>query len=118
MSCGRNSAISTKVSIPHNHISNTNPILEMPREKIKVVLPDGKEKEGTSFETTPLDIAKSISNSLPDKVVVAKVKYLKRVGTLDQGLVNPDAEKDEQGEHWELYDSFRPFEGDCELKLI
>ena len=36
----------------------------MPRQKIKIVLPDGKEKEGTSFETTALDIAKSLSNSL------------------------------------------------------
>lgn len=80
-------------------------------------MPDGKEKEGTSFETTPLDIAKQISNSLVDKIVVAKVKFLNRVGTLDTGLVNPDAEGD-SGETWELYDSFRPLEGDCELKLI
>ena len=41
----------------------------MPRQKIRVVLPDGKEKEGTSFETTALDIAKSLSNSLAEKVV-------------------------------------------------
>lgn len=81
------------------------------------MLPDGKEKEGTSFETTPLDIAKSISNSLVDKIVVAKVKFLNRVGTLDTGLVDPEAESD-SGEAWELYDSFRPLEGDCELKLI
>lgn len=59
------------------------------------MLPDGKEKEGTSFETTPLDIAKSLSNSLPDKVVVAKVKYTNRIGTLDSGLINPDAENAE-----------------------
>lgn len=82
------------------------------------MLPDGKEKEGMSFETTALDIAKQISNSLVDKIVVAKVKYLNRVGTLDQGLINPDAENADQGEQWELYDSFRPFEGDCELKLV
>lgn len=92
--------------------------IDMPREPIKIKLPDGKEKEGVSFVTTALDIAKSISNSLPDKVCVAKVKYSRRVGTLDDGLVNPDAEKAEQGELWELYDSFRPFEGDCELKLL
>lgn len=49
--------------------------------------------------------------------MVAKVKYSNRVGTLDDGLVNPDAEKD-AAEKWELYDSFRPFEGDCELKLL
>lgn len=68
--------------------------------------------------TTPLDVAKQLSNSLPDKVVVAKVKFLTRVGSLDEGLVNPDAEKDQAGDHWELYDSFRPLEGDCELKLL
>ena len=82
------------------------------------MLPDGKEKEGISFETTALDIAKQISNSLAEKIVVAKVKFLNRVGTLDQGLFNPLAEGDEQGEQWELYDSFRPLEGDCELKLL
>jgi threonyl-tRNA synthetase len=36
---------------------------------------------------------------LPDKVCVAKVKYSNRVATLDEGLVNPDAEKKgEEGE--------------------
>ena len=74
-------------------------------------------KEGISFKTTPLDIAKQISNSLPDKVVVAKVRYTNRVATLDDGLINPDAEK-EESEQWLLYDSFRPLEGDCDLKLI
>ncbi len=69
--------------------------IEMPRQKIRIILPDGKEKEGTSFETTALDIAKQLSNSLPEKVVVAKVKFLNRVGTLDTGLINPDAENAE-----------------------
>ena len=92
--------------------------IEMPREAIKVTLPDGKVKEGTSFVTTPLDIAKSLSNSLPDKVCVAKVRYTRRIATLDDGLINPDADKAEEGELWELYDSFRPLEGDCDLKLL
>ena len=83
-----------------------------------MLLPDGKEKEGVSFETTPLDIAKSISNSLPDKVVVAKVKYAKKVATLDEGLMDPNVDKAGEGDKWELYDSFRPLEGDCELKLV
>jgi threonyl-tRNA synthetase len=90
----------------------------LPREPIKVKLPDGKEKEGVSFQTTPLEIAKSISNSLPDKVVVAKVRYTRRVATLDDGLINPNEEKGEEGEAWELVDSTRPLEGDCDLKLI
>lgn len=93
--------------------------IELPKVPIVITLPDGKTKEGTSFVTTPLDIAKMLSNSLPDKVVVSKVRFTNRVGTLDEGLINPVAEgKEENGESWELYDSFRPLEGDCELKLI
>jgi hypothetical protein len=56
-------------------------------------LPNGTEKEGISFQTTPLEVAKMISNSLPDKVVVAMVLYTRIVATLDDGLVNPDEEK-------------------------
>jgi threonyl-tRNA synthetase len=55
---------------------------------------------------------------LPDKVVVAKVKYSNKVGTLDEGLFDPNEFSAEEGGAWTLYDSFRPFEGDCELKLI
>jgi len=47
----------------------------LPKNPIKIKLPDGKEKEGTSFVTSPLDVAKQISNSLADKVVVSHVKY-------------------------------------------
>lgn len=65
-----------------------------------------------------MDVAKQISNSLPDKVLVAKVKYLNRLGTLDAGLVNPEDEHSDAGDHWEVIDSFRPLEGDCEIKLL
>ena len=109
------------VSFNHNDVEMMLIILkyiELPRQKIKIVLPDGKEKEGTSFETTALDVAKQISNSLPDKVLVAKVKYLNRLGTLDTGLVNPEDEHGDAGDHWEVFDSFRPLEGDCEIKLL
>lgn len=91
--------------------------IEMPRKPIKIVLPDGKEKEGTSFVTTPMDIAKQLSNSLPEKVVVAKVKFISKVGTLDDGLVDPTVDK-AQEDKWELYDATRPLEGDCELQLL
>lgn len=52
--------------------------------------------------------------------MVAKVKYSKRVATLDEGLINPEEkEKSEDGgENWIMYDSFRPLEGDCEIKLL
>lgn len=36
--------------------------LAMPHNPITITLPDGKVKEGVSFETTPLNIAKGISS--------------------------------------------------------
>ena len=65
----------------------------MPRKPISVTLPDGAVKEGTSWETTPLDIAKSISSGLANVVVGAKVN----------GVV------------WDLT---RRLEGDCSLSLL
>jgi hypothetical protein len=59
---------------------------------ITVVLPDGAKKSGVKDVTTPLDVANEISKSLAKKVVVAKV----------------------DGEVWDL---FRPLEGDCSLSL-
>jgi threonyl-tRNA synthetase len=55
---------------------------------------------------------------LPDKVIVAKVKYSNRIANLDEGLVNPEEEEGHAGENWILQDAFRPLEGDCELKLL
>ena len=55
-------------------------------------MPDGSVKTGKSFETKPFDIAKGISSQFADKCIVAKVKYAKRVATLDEGLLNPEAE--------------------------
>ena len=46
-------------------------------------MPDGSIKTGKSFETSPFDIAKGISSQFADKIIVAKVKYTKRVATLD-----------------------------------
>lgn len=91
---------------------------EFPREDIKITLGDGKTKDGTSFKTTPFDIAKSISSQFAKQVIVAKVKYSRRVATLDEGLLNPEAEegKDEQ-DQWFYWDANRSLEGDCELIL-
>ncbi|CUI14539.1 threonyl-tRNA synthetase, putative [Bodo saltans] len=60
---------------------------------IKVTLPDGKVHDAESWVTTPIDIAKKLSNSLPDKVFVARVN--------DQ-----------------LWDLTRPFEADSTLELL
>ncbi len=48
-------------------------VAKKPREKITVTMPDGSIRPGTSWETTPGDIAKSISNSLYKRTVVARL---------------------------------------------
>lgn len=60
---------------------------------IKVVLPDGTEKEAVKGATTPMDIAKGISGSLGKKVVSAHV----------------------DGKEWDIS---RPLVADCALKLF
>ncbi|KAJ2892951.1 threonyl-tRNA synthetase [Coemansia aciculifera] len=68
-------------------------IAQKPREKIAITLPDGSEREGLSWETTPMDIAKSISMSLAKALVIARVDG-------------------------ELWDTLRPFEGSAKLELL
>ncbi|CAR27107.1 hypothetical protein ZYGR_0I03800 [Zygosaccharomyces rouxii] len=48
-------------------------VANMPRVPLKIVLRDGSIKEATAWETAPMDIAKSIAKSLPDKLCIAKV---------------------------------------------
>lgn len=64
-----------------------------PRVPIQVTLPDGKVVEGTAWQSTPYDIAKSISQGLADATVIAKVNKV-------------------------LWDLDRPLEGDCSLELL
>lgn len=83
-----------------------------------MTLPDGNVKNGTSFETTPLDIAKAISNSLAKTILVSKVKFTgQKVGTLDEGLKNPE-EEGSSNDGWQWYDARRPLEGSCHIKLF
>ncbi|RKP13158.1 hypothetical protein BJ684DRAFT_20334 [Piptocephalis cylindrospora] len=63
------------------------------RAPVTITLGDGKTKEATSWETTPLDIAKGISKSLSERVVIAKVNGV-------------------------LWDLTRPFESDATLELL
>lgn len=60
---------------------------------IKITLKDGAVKEGTSWETTPMSVATSISKNLAKDCIIAKVN-----GT--------------------LWDMGRPLEGDCSLELL
>jgi threonyl-tRNA synthetase len=71
-------------------------IAAKPREPITITLADGTIKAGTSWETTPADIAKGISNSLLKRTVVAKL--------------NGDPEQ--------LWDLERPLEASCKLELL
>jgi threonyl-tRNA synthetase len=96
-------------------------------QPIKVSLPDGSVKEGVAFKTTPMDIAKSISQGLADAVIVAKVAYSSRLE--DVQIVACDEEEDAQetkqaaaaaagANEGELWDLSRPLVGDCVLTLL
>lgn len=68
-------------------------VAKQPRRPIKITMPDGGVRDGTAWETTPMEIAKAISSSLAQRVVISKVE--------DQ-----------------LWDLLRPLEGDCRLQLL
>ncbi|KZV75646.1 tars protein [Peniophora sp. CONT] len=63
------------------------------RQEIIITMPDGAERKGTSWETSPMDIAREISKSLADRLVIAKV----------------------DGKLWDLE---RPLEGSVKLELL
>ena len=68
-------------------------------------MPDGAVKEGTSFETSPFHIASKISSQFAKSVIVSKVKYSSRVATLDEGLLNPEAEEGvDEDDQWFAWD--------------
>ena len=78
----------------HAYDHSTDAIfIDKPRAAITITLPDGTKKEGTSYETSPMDIALGISKSLADRTVIAKVN----------------------GELWDLE---RPFEESSSLELL
>jgi len=68
-------------------------VKSQPRQEIHVTLPDGSQRKGTSWETSPMDIAKEVSKSLSERVVIAKV----------------------DGDLWDLE---RPLEKSCSLELL
>ena len=89
-------------------------------------------KDGVAYETTPYDIAKSISNSLAKKTVAAKVsiiknlftqvKYTGKVVKVDEGIAGAEIEEEKREAAAQktenVYDAFRPIEGDCDLQLL
>ncbi|CAG8598483.1 8746_t:CDS:10, partial [Racocetra fulgida] len=68
-------------------------IKKKPRVPITVTFPDGNTKEAIAWETTPMDLAKQISKSLSERIVIAKV-------------------------NGQLFDLIRPLEKDCTLELL
>jgi len=68
-------------------------VKNQPRQEIQVTLPDGSIRKGLSWETSPMDVAKDVSKSLSERIVIAKVN----------------------GALWDLE---RPLEGSCKLELL
>lgn len=68
-------------------------IAQKPRTNINVTLEDGRIEVGQAWVTSPADIARSISKSLFERTVIAKVDD-------------------------ELWDLGRPLEGNCKLALL
>eukprot|EP00747_Dinoflagellata_sp_TGD_P033120 gnl/TRDRNA2_/TRDRNA2_136402_c0_seq1.p1 gnl/TRDRNA2_/TRDRNA2_136402_c0~~gnl/TRDRNA2_/TRDRNA2_136402_c0_seq1.p1 ORF type:complete len:924 (+),score=186.86 gnl/TRDRNA2_/TRDRNA2_136402_c0_seq1:32-2803(+) len=103
---------------------NEAKIAAFPDTPIGVTLPDGSVKEGVAFKTTPMDIALNISKGLANSVVIARVKYSKRLDDEDKiaEVVEElmDMEEEEGGEQQagELWDLGRPLVGDCTLSLL
>ncbi|KAF8983127.1 threonyl-tRNA synthetase [Entomortierella lignicola] len=64
-----------------------------PRIPITITMPDGSTREGTAWETSPLDVAKQIAKSLAERVVIAKVDKV-------------------------LWDLERPLVASCKLELL
>ena len=101
---------------------NAKHMAALEKPSIGVTMPDGSVKEGTAWETTPLEIAASISEGLKNATVVASVRYSKRHVGIGATVVNADREEEGEGKGlagagWVLWDASRPLEGDCEMKL-
>ena len=85
-----------------------------------MTLPNGDVHEGVAFVTTPLEIAKRISEGFSQAVLIAKVVYSSR---FDQGDNIVACDNDEEHEshlkqdEGELWDLTRPLVGDCTLTL-
>ncbi|CAM9405474.1 unnamed protein product [Chrysoparadoxa australica] len=89
---------------------------------ITITLPDGSTKEGTSWETTPMDVAKGISSQMAKTIIVAEVTYLSRIDDEDSLVTSADGLDEEKAEDGattaELWDMLRPLIGDCKLSLL
>ena len=110
---------------------NAAEMAKLDKPPITVTLPNGKTIDGTAWTTTPFDVAASISKGLANEVMIASVRYTKRLAGATAALAEIDEMEDrpagsvpcvgaetDQVAAWELWDLPRPLEGDCELQLI
>ena len=87
--------------------------LVKPRQEITITLPDGAERKGTSWETSPLDVAKEISKSLSERLVIAKVLGPLEIEGHTYWTLNTLVQVN--GELWDLE---RPLEQSVKLELL
>jgi threonyl-tRNA synthetase len=93
------------------------------KRPMTVTMPDGKQIAATTWETTPMDIVKGISNSLAKIAILAKVEYTGERVDQDVLSVADEADLGETIEvvtngKAELWDLARPLEGDCVLEVL
>lgn len=87
----------------------------LPRQSITITLPNGSTISGLSHQTTPFDIAKSISPTLAKSALIAKIKFISP--SLDL-ISTPDSEDSPSHSDFQLWDMHRPLETDCQLQLL
>ena len=86
-------------------------------------MPDGSERKAKSWETSPMDVAKEVSKSLSERIVIAKVHtclffFKKKKNFLKKTLLLktfPFICLKVDGELWDLD---RPLEKPCKLELL
>ena len=89
---------------------------------IEVTLPDGTvlgaDHNLTSWRSTPMDVARCISDGLANVAVVARVRHTKRIGEADIVKGDDHGFEEEEDDKPELWDLTRPLEGDCDIEIL
>jgi threonyl-tRNA synthetase len=94
-----------------------------PTKPIEVTLPDGTVLGGdhnlTSWRTTPLDVARCISDGLANVAVVSRVRHTSRIGSTDAIVAGDGMDYDfDDTSKPELWDLTRPLEGNCNIEIL
>jgi threonyl-tRNA synthetase len=43
------------------------------RKEVEITLPDGKKRKAVAWQTSPMEVAREISKSLSERIVISKV---------------------------------------------